>query len=200
MTDPYARGFLEASARILASIDAATVDALVHELRALRERAGRLFIVGNGGGAGHASHAVNDFRKLCGIEAYCPSDNVSELTARTNDEGWDSAYAEWLTVSRINERDMVLVISVGGGDRERNISGNLVRCIELAQKVRARIGGIVGRDGGATARAGHAVVVIPMLEPSSVTPQTEGLQSVIWHLLVSHPALRQQDGTWELRR
>jgi len=198
--DGYARSFLDPTARILQLLDASAVERLAGELRALRERGGRLFIVGNGGGAGHASHAVNDFRKLTGIEAYTPSDNVSELTARINDDGWETSYLEWLKVSRLAGADMLLVISVGGGDAERNISPNIVRCLEHARSVGARIGGIVGRDGGATARLGHAVVIVPVADDATVTPQTEGLQAVVWHLLVSHPSLRLAVGKWESQR
>ena len=200
MGDPearYARRFLDDSIRILQQIDDERIDVLAGELRALRDHGGRLFIIGNGGGAGHASHAVNDFRKLAGIESYSPSDNVSELTARVNDDGWDRTYADWLHVSRLSSADMLLVLSVGGGDVSRNISPNIVRCLELAGSVGARIAGIVGRDGGATSRLGHTVVVVPSIDPSTVTAQTEGMQAVLWHLLVSHPLLRLGPAKWE---
>lgn len=196
----YTTDFLAEVATIAGRVDPAAVDALVAELVALRTRGGRLFIVGSGGGAGHASHAVNDFRKLTGIESYSPSDNVSELTARINDDGWETSYVEWLKVSRFAGPDMLLVFSVGGGDLARNLSLNLVRCVEEARRVGARIGGIVGRDGGVTAKLGHAVVIVPNPDQATVTPQTEGFQAVIWHLLVSHPELRARPGTWESRR
>jgi D-sedoheptulose 7-phosphate isomerase len=196
----YTEDFLAEAAKIAGSVDPAAVDRLLAELVGVRDRGGRLFIVGSGGGAGHASHAVNDFRKLAGIEAYAPTDNVSELTARINDDGWDTSYVEWLKVSKLSGRDLLLVFSVGGGDAARNISGNLVRCVEEARRVGARIGGIVGRDGGTTAKLGHAVVIVPNPSPDTVTPQTEGFQAVLWHLLVSHPSLRARRGTWESRR
>lgn len=196
----YTEAFLADAASIARAVDAAAIDRLLDELVALRKRGGRLFIVGTGGGAGHASHAVNDFRKLADIEAYAPTDNVSELTARINDDSWETSYVEWLRVSRFSSRDMLLVFSVGGGNEARNLSTNLVRCLEEANRVGARIGGIVGRDGGATARLGHAVVIVPVRDPEAVTPQTEGFQAVLWHLLVSHPSLRLRTGTWESRR
>ncbi|HZP95127.1 MAG TPA: SIS domain-containing protein [Candidatus Limnocylindria bacterium] len=196
----YTTDFLAEVAKIAAAVDAAAVDRLVALLADLRTRGGRLFIVGSGGGAGHASHAVNDFRKLCGIEAYTPTDNVSELTARINDDGWESSYVEWLKVSRLGKDDMLLVFSVGGGDTARNLSMNLVRCVEEAKRVGARVGGIVGRDGGATAKFGDAVVIVPNPRAETVTPQTEGFQAVLWHLLVSHPSLAARKATWEARR
>jgi D-sedoheptulose 7-phosphate isomerase len=150
-----------------------------------------------GGGAGNASHAVNDFRKLCGIEAYTPTDNVSELTARVNDEGWETSFAEWLRVSRLGPADMVLVFSVGGGDLERNISPNLVRAVEHARSVGAAVGGIVGRDGGHTAKVADVCVIVPTVRPERVTPHAEAFQSVVWHLLVSHPSLRAAPMKWE---
>lgn len=196
----YTTEFLAEVGKIASSIDPASVDRLIEHLVALRSRHGRLFIVGSGGGAGHASHAVNDFRKLTGIEAYTPTDNVSELTARINDDGWETSYAEWLKVSRFGKDDMLLVFSVGGGDAQRDLSVNLIRCIEEAKRVGARVGGIVGRDGGATAEAADAVVLVPNPRPETVTPQTEGFQAVLWHLLVSHPSLATQTATWESRR
>jgi D-sedoheptulose 7-phosphate isomerase len=186
--------------RILQRIDLDTVERLAVELKSLRQRGGRLFIVGNGGGAGHASHAVNDFRKLSGIEAYTPSDNASELTARTNDDGWETTYVEWLKVSRLGRRDMLFVLSVGGGDEGRNISPNIVRALEYGRAVGATISGIVGRDGGATARLGTFTIVVPTVDPENLTAQTEGVQSVLCHLLVSHPGLRLQVGKWESER
>jgi D-sedoheptulose 7-phosphate isomerase len=156
-----------------------------------------LFILGVGGSAGHASHAVNDFRKICGFEAYAPTDNVSELTARINDEGWDTSFSEWLKVSRLGASDSLLIFSVGGGSSEKNVSLNLVRAIELAGQVGAKVFGVVGKDGGATKRAAQACVVIPPLYADRITPHTEGLAAVVWHLLVSHPALKRRATRWE---
>lgn len=192
----YTDDFLSDSKKIIDLLDREAIERIATELAAVRSRGGRLFIVGSGGGAGHASHAVNDFRKIAGIEAYAPTDNVSELTARINDEGWDTSYSNWLRVSRIDASDAILVFSVGGGDAVRGISVNLIRCIELAREVGATVLGIVGRDGGYTAAVGNAVV-IPPVNSDTVTPQTEGFQAVIWHLLVSHPAVRQKPGKWE---
>ena len=182
---------------ILGALDAEAIERVASGLAGVRARGGRLFVLGVGGSAGHASHAVNDFRKLCDFEAYAPTDNVSELTARINDDGWESSLSGWLRVSRLGRDDAILVFSVGGGDADRNISLNLVRSLELAGKVGASIYGIVGRDGGSTARHADAVVVIPPLAPSRITPHTEGLCAVIWHLLVSHPALQRAPGSWE---
>jgi D-sedoheptulose 7-phosphate isomerase len=192
----YTDDFLADSKKIIDLLDRAAIERIAVELGALRSRGGRLFILGSGGGAGHASHAVNDFRKIAGIEAYAPTDNVSELTARVNDEGWDTSYSNWLRVSRIDATDAILVFSVGGGDSVRGISVNLVRCIELAREVGATVLGIVGRDGGYTAAVGEAVI-IPPVNGDTITPQTEGFQAVIWHLLVSHPAVRKNLGKWE---
>jgi D-sedoheptulose 7-phosphate isomerase len=192
----YTDDFLSDSKKIIDLLDREAIERIATELAAVRSRGGRLFIVGSGGGAGHASHAVNDFRKIAGIEAYAPTDNVSELTARINDEGWDTSYSNWLRVSRIDASDAILVFSVGGGDAVRGISVNLIRCIELAREVGATVLGIVGRDGGYTAAVGDAVI-IPPVNGDTVTPQTEGFQAVIWHLLVSHPAVRQKPGKWE---
>lgn len=189
--------YLEETAAILRAIDTRAVEAIAHGVAAVRERGGRVFILGVGGSAGHASHAVNDFRKLCGVESYAPTDNVSELTARTNDEGWDSSFAGWLEVSRLGPLDALLVFSVGGGDRERNISANIVNALDLASDVGAAVYGIVGRDGGHTAVVGDAVVVIPPLYPDRITPHTEGLCAVVWHLLVSHPVLQRSATKWE---
>lgn len=177
-------------------IDCAVFDTLIEELVALRERAGRLFLLGVGGSAANCAHAVNDFRKLCGIETYSPTDNVSELTARINDDGWDGAFASWLKVSRLNKSDAVMVFSVGGGNVEKNVSVNLVRAIELAKEVGARVFGIVGRDGGYTKQAGDAVVVIPTVDGGLVTPITEAFQAVVWHGLVSSPKLQIQSTKW----
>ncbi|MEY4545149.1 MAG: hypothetical protein RL685_1344 [Pseudomonadota bacterium] len=189
--------YMAESVRVLQAIDTASVEAVAVGLARVRDGGGRLFILGVGGSAGHASHAVNDFRKICGFEAYAPTDNVSELTARINDEGWDTCFSEWLKGSRLAARDAVLVFSVGGGDREKNVSPNLVRALEAATAVRAPIFGIVGKDGGATQRSAAACVVIPPLYPDRITPHTEGLAAVIWHLLVSHPALKRQATRWE---
>jgi len=182
---------------IVNALDRSAIERLADLLAAVRAREGRLFILGVGGGAGHASHAVNDFRKLAGFEAYAPSDNASELTARINDDGWDSAYAEWLRGSRLSARDMVLVLSVGGGDPARGVSTILVSALDLAREVGCAIGGIVGRDGGYTARVAEACVVVPSPNPSLVTPHTETFQALVWHLLVSHPRLQRGAMKWE---
>lgn len=189
--------FLEESAKLIREIDAAVVDRVAVGLGAARDAGGRLFILGVGGSAGHASHAVNDFRKLCAYEAYAPTDNVSELTARVNDEGWDTSFSEWLKVSRLKSSDALLVFSVGGGSREKNISMNLVRAMEHAKEVGARIYGIVGKDGGYTGQVADACVIIPTASPDRITPHTEGLCAVVWHLLVSHPALKRSPTKWE---
>jgi len=193
----YSRQYLAEAGQVLKGLDSRGIDRLVGELVKLRGRGGRLFIVGSGGGAGHASHAVNDFRKIAGIEAYTPTDNVSELTARVNDDGWETSYVNWLKGSRLNHQDMVLIFSVGGGNREHQISMNLVRCLELAKEVGASIGGVVGRDGGFTAQVADACVVIPTVNASTVTPHVESFQAVVWHLLVSHPALQAVEMKWE---
>ena len=166
-------------------------------LSQVRERGGRLFILGVGGSAGNASHAVNDFRKLAGFEAYAPTDNVSELTARTNDEGWSTVFEAWLRTSRLRVNDMILVYSVGGGSLEKNVSPNLVSALQFAKSVGAKIGGIVGRDGGFTAQAADACVLVPIVNPDHITPHSEAFQAVIWHLLVSHPKLKQAATKWE---
>jgi D-sedoheptulose 7-phosphate isomerase len=189
--------FLAEAKEIIDRLDIIAIERMAGLLAALRDRGGRLFLLGVGGGAGHAGHAVNDFRKIAGIEAYSPSDNVSELTARTNDEGWETSYAGWLKVSRVSSDDMLFVFSVGGGDLARNISPNLVRALQLATEVKARIIGIVGRDGGYTATVADACVIIPTVNPAAVTPHTESFQAVIWHLLVSHPLLQLAPNKWE---
>lgn len=188
--------FAEA-ARIAAAIDHSKVEALATGLSGLREREGRLFILGVGGSAANCSHAVNDFRKLCHIEAYSPVDNVAELTARTNDEGWDTVFSAWLEISRASQRDAILIFSVGGGDRERNVSANLVKAIDLAKARGLQVFGVVGRDTGYTAREGDLVVVIPQVEESRVTPHSEAFQAVVWHALVSHPLLQRKATKWE---
>ena len=186
----FSEAYVAETHRLLSALDLSDVERLAAGLARTREEGGRLFILGVGGSAGHAGHAVNDFRKLCGFEAYAPTDNVSELTARVNDEGWDTTFSEWLLGSRISARDALLIFSVGGGSTERNVSPNLVRAIEVARGRHARIFGIVGRDGGATRERADACVLIPPLFGDRVPPHTEGLCAVIWHLLVSHPRLR----------
>jgi len=193
----YTDAYLDETRQIVAAIDGEAVERLVEGLGRVRERSGRLFILGVGGSAGHASHAVNDFRKLCGFEAYTPVDNVSELTARINDDGWDTSFSNWLERSHLGAKDGLLVFSVGGGDRERGISGNIVNALDLGRRTGCFIGGVVGRDGGHTARVGDAVVVIPPLVEPRVTPHTEGLCAVVWHLLVSHPRLQLAATKWE---
>lgn len=191
---------LNESIQILQTIDRAAVDRVVATLAAVRERGGRLFILGVGGGAGHAGHAVNDFRKLAGFEAYAPTDNVSELTARTNDEGWETVFSAWLAGSRLTAKDGLLVMSVGGGSLEKNVSPNLVRALEYAKQIGAAITGIVGRDGGYTARVADACVLVPTVNPEAITPHTEAMQAVVWHLFVSHPDLKRSATKWESTR
>ena len=192
----HSAAFFSEASRICTAIDASRVEALAEELAALRARGGRLFILGVGGSAGNSSHAVNDFRKLCGIETYSPVDNVSELTARTNDEGWDTVFAAWLEVSRLNERDAILVFSVGGGDVERNVSTNIVKAVDLAKARRAKVLGVVGRKSGHTAKLADVAVVIPEINSERVTPHSEAFQAVVWHCLVSHPALQVNRTKW----
>ncbi|MDR1080039.1 MAG: SIS domain-containing protein [Deltaproteobacteria bacterium] len=192
----FSDDFLAEAAKVLSGISAADLEKAAALLAGVREDGGRLFILGVGGSAGSASHAVNDFRKLCGMEAYCPTDNVSELTARTNDEGWETVFAEWLKGSRLRPEDGVLVFSVGGGDLERNISANLVRAVLLAKERGARILGVVGRDGGYTAKVADVCVIIPTVNPAHVTPHTEAFHGVVWHLLVTHPALKVNPTKW----
>jgi D-sedoheptulose 7-phosphate isomerase len=189
--------YLSETKAILDVLDTAAIEQVAAGLAEVRGRGGRLFILGVGGSAGHASHAVNDFRKICDFETYAPTDNVSELTARVNDDGWDTTFAEWLKGSRLGARDAVLVFSVGGGNRAKHVSNNLVLALELAQTVGARIFGIVGRDGGFTKQVANGCVTIPPHSSERVTPHTEGLCAVIWHLLVSHPALKTQSTKWE---
>jgi len=193
----FSSAFIEESVEVLSTVSAEDIEACVAGLVAVRERNGRLFILGVGGSAGHASHAVNDFRKLCGFEAYAPTDNVSELTARVNDEGWDTVFEAWLRVSRLGPNDGLLIFSVGGGDVESHVSVGLVRALELAHERGSSIFGIVGRQGGYTAQVADACIIIPPLYPNRVTPHTEGLCAVIWHLLVTHPALAAQPTKWE---
>jgi D-sedoheptulose 7-phosphate isomerase len=188
--------FLEEVVKTAHAIEPETIEALCTELVNLRDRDGRLFIIGVGGSAGNCGHAVNDFRKLCGIEAYAPTDNVSELTARTNDEGWPTVFSEWLKVSRANAKDAILVFSVGGGSLEKNVSPNIVAAITEAKTRGLRVLGVVGRDGGYTRKAGDCVVVIPTIEESRVTPHAEAFQAVVWHCLVSHPRLQKNATKW----
>jgi D-sedoheptulose 7-phosphate isomerase len=188
--------YFEQAVEICQKIPAATIEKLAHELSDLRERHGRLFILGVGGSAANASHAVNDFRKLCGIETYAPTDNVSELTARTNDEGWETVFVSWLKVSNFNQNDAILVLSVGGGDLEKNVSPNLVHALKEAKERKVKIFGIVGRDGGYTAQVADVAVIIPTVDASHVTPHAEAFQAVVWHCLVSHPKLQIQKTKW----
>ena len=196
----YTTQYIAEAQQILAQLDTKAIDRMVALLQALRQRQGRLFFLGVGGSAANASHAVNDFRKIVQIEAYTPTDNVSELTARVNDESWESVFVNWLRGSRLSQRDMIFVLSVGGGDLERNISPNLVRALEYAKHVGATICGIVGRNGGYTAQVADACVIVPPLNPDTITPHAEAFQAVIWHLLVSHPELRAAEMKWESTR
>ena len=197
MTRSFSQTFLAESIEIISSLDSSSIDDVAQGLRLTRDSGGRLFILGVGGSAGHASHAVNDFRKICGFEAYAPTDNVSELTARTNDEGWSTIFIEWLRISRLSNRDALLIFSVGGGNAQQNVSPNLVSAIDLAKDVQAKVFGIVGKDGGYTGLNADSCVVIPPLFPDRITPHTEGLCAVVWHLLVSHPLLQQKSTKWE---
>lgn len=196
----YARQHLDEAAKIASLCDAEALERVADVLASVRERGGRLFFLGVGGSAGNCGHAVNDFRKLAGFEAYAPTDNVSELTARTNDEGWDTVFAAWLKGSRLRAEDGIFVFSVGGGSVEKNISANLVRALEYAHEVGASVVGVVGRDGGFTARVATACVVVPTVNPETVTPHTEAFQAVLWHLLVSHPKLKANATKWETTR
>jgi D-sedoheptulose 7-phosphate isomerase len=193
----FTRQFLDEGGRIMALLDEDSIERVASLLAATRERSGRLFILGVGGSAANASHAVNDFRKIAGIECYAPTDNVSELTARTNDEGWASVFAEWLRGSHLRSSDTVLVFSVGGGNLEKQVSPNLVAALDYAKSQGASIAGIVGRDGGYTARVADACVIVPTVNPVHVTPHAEAFQAVVWHLLVSHPALKANETKWE---
>ncbi len=193
----YVKIYLNEAKNIIDMIDNNQIVKIKELLINVRSRKGRVFILGVGGGAGHASHAVNDFRKICGIEAYTPTDNVSELTARVNDDGWDTAYANWLRISNLNEQDLIFVFSVGGGNLEKNISVNILKSLQLAKKRGSQICGVVGRDGGYTAQVADACVVIPTVNSNTVTPHTESFQAVIWHLLVSHPDLKRYEMKWE---
>jgi D-sedoheptulose 7-phosphate isomerase len=196
----YTTEYIAEATQILARLDPATIERMAALLVELRERGGRLFFLGVGGSAANASHAVNDFRKIAQIEAYTPTDNVSELTARVNDESWESVFVNWLRGSRLAAKDMIFVLSVGGGDLARNISPNLVRALEYAQATGVTICGIVGRDGGYTAQVADACVIVPTVNPETITPHAEAFQAVIWHLLVSHPSLRAAEMKWESTR
>jgi D-sedoheptulose 7-phosphate isomerase len=193
----YADQHLDETARIVAGLDRQMLEKMVGLLAALRTRGGRLFFLGVGGSAANCSHAVNDFRKIAGIEAYTPTDNVSELTARTNDEGWDTTFAAWLKGSHLGSKDAIFVMSVGGGSLEKNVSPNLVRALEYANQAGAQILGIVGRDGGYTAKVADACVIVPTVNPDNITPHAEAFQAVVWHLLVSHPSLKAAQTKWE---
>jgi D-sedoheptulose 7-phosphate isomerase len=193
----YSAQHLAETAEIVSKLEPATLETMVEHLVQLRERGGRLFFLGVGGSAANASHAVNDFRKIAGIEAYAPTDNVSELTARTNDEGWASVFVEWLRGSRLRREDGLMVLSVGGGNLEKNVSPNLVSALQYAKSVGSTILGIVGRDGGYTAKVADACCIVPIVNPQNVTPHSEAFQAVIWHLLVSHPNLKIQQTKWE---
>lgn len=193
----FVASFFKQAASIAENIDCDAIEAMAEGLAEVRARGGRLFILGVGGSAGNAGHAVNDFRKLCSMETYAPTDNVSELTARANDEGWDTIFSEWLKVSRLSNRDGVLVFSVGGGDLQRNVSPNLVKAVQFAKERQATVFGIVGRRGGYTHQVGDHVVVIPSVDDSLVTPHSEAFQAVVWHCLVSHPKLKTMATKWE---
>jgi D-sedoheptulose 7-phosphate isomerase len=193
----YSAQHLKETAEIVAKLNPADCEKCVAELRAVREHGGRLFMLGVGGSAANASHAVNDFRKITGIEAYAPTDNVSELTARTNDDGWASVFVEWLRTSRLSSKDCLFILSVGGGNLEKNVSPNLVAAMQLAKQVGARIIGIIGKDGGYTAKVADACVIVPTVNPNNVTPHSEAFQAVIWHLFVSHPDLKVNQTKWE---
>ena len=192
----HVRTYFQEVQKVAQEIDVDAIEKLAGELKALRERGGRLFFLGVGGSAGNCGHAVNDFRKLCGIEAYAPTDNVSELTARTNDEGWDTVFAAWLRTSRAGNKDAVFVFSVGGGNLEKNVSPNIVAALKEAKERGTKIFGVVGRDGGYTKKVGDCVVVVPTVDASRVTPHTEAFQAVVWHCLVSHPGLQQIATKW----
>ncbi len=196
----YTTSYLDEAVQIIARLDRAQIDAMVRIIANVRTDGGRLFFLGVGGSAGNCSHAVNDFRKIAGVESYAPTDNVSELTARINDDGWDTAFANWLLGSRIGRKDAVFVFSVGGGNLEKNVSPNLVRALELSKKVGAKIIGVVGRDGGYTATVADACVIVPVINPGTITPHTEAFHAVVWHLIVTHPELKANEMKWESTR
>lgn len=193
----FSTDYLAEATKIISQLDAAAIEKAVQKLADVRARGGRLFLLGVGGSAANASHAVNDFRKIGGFEAYAPTDNVSELTARVNDESWESVFVNWLKGSRLTKNDGIVVLSVGGGDLERNVSPNLVRAVQFAKEIGATVVGIVGRDGGYTAKVADAAVIVPVVNPTHVTPHSEAFQAVIWHLFVSHPALKAAQTKWE---
>jgi D-sedoheptulose 7-phosphate isomerase len=193
----FARTYLNEAKKIIDGLDVNVIERMAEVLAQARTNGARLFFLGVGGSAGNCSHAVNDFRKIVGIEAYAPTDNVSELTARTNDEGWETVFVEWLKVSRLRPDDLIFVFSVGGGNLEKNVSPNLVHALQYAKKIGATVLGVVGRDGGYTAKVGDAVCIIPNVNPDAITPHTEAFQAVVWHLLVSHPALKARQTKWE---
>ena len=193
----YSKQHLAEAGKIMEQIDDSMIEKMVNIIAKTRENNGRLFFLGVGGSAGNASHAVNDFRKIVGIESYAPTDNVSELTARTNDEGWDTVFSEWLKTSKLNSNDTLFILSVGGGNIEKNISPNLVKALQLAKERGSKIVGIVGRDGGYTAKVADAAVIVPTVNPETVTPHSEAFQAVVWHLLVSHPKLKAKQTKWE---
>jgi D-sedoheptulose 7-phosphate isomerase len=193
----YTTQYLNEAGLILDQLDRNAIEKMVDLMLELRQRGGRLFLLGSGGGAGHASHAAADFRKIAGIEAYAPTDNVSELTARVNDDGWETVFVNWLLGSHLSPKDMVFVFSVGGGDAEKNISPNIVKALEFARQVGSTICGIVGRDGGFTSKVADACVIIPVVNPDTITPHTEALQALIWHLMASHPRLKVSEMKWE---
>jgi D-sedoheptulose 7-phosphate isomerase len=193
----YINQYLDEAKKIIEQLDTTAIVKMIALLKNIQNNKGRLFFIGVGGGAGNSIHAVNDFRKIAGIEAYTPAENVSELTARINDDGWDSVFVEWLKESNLNSNDMVFVFSVGGGNIEKNISTNIVKALDYTLSVGAKIGGVVGRDGGYTAKVADACIIIPMENPDNVTPHTESFQAVIWHLLISHPDLQKNKMKWE---
>ena len=195
--DSYTQQYLKEVVQVVDALDASQVDRIVDLIAETRDGGGRLFILGVGGSAGNASHAVNDFRKIAGIESYAPTDNVSELTARVNDEGWETVFSRWLETSRINTKDIVLVFSVGGGNEEKNISVNIVQALKVARGVQAKIVGVVGRDGGYTAKVADGCVIVPTVNPETVTPHVESFQAVLWHLIVTHPKLKKNQMKWE---
>jgi D-sedoheptulose 7-phosphate isomerase len=197
MYKDHIESYLSEVAEIAQKLDRDEINKMIHLLAQIRDEKGRLFILGIGGGAGHASHAVNDFRKLAAIEAYTPVDNVSEITARANDDGWHTIFSNWLLGSNLNARDGVLVFSVGGGNAEKNVSVNIVEALKYAKTVGAKIMGVVGRDGGYTAQVADAAVIVPTVNAANVTPHTEAFQAVVWHLVVSHPKFQSQKGKWE---
>jgi D-sedoheptulose 7-phosphate isomerase len=193
----FTRTHLDETKRIVDQLDVVVIDKMAELLAKARNNGGRVFFLGVGGSAGNCSHAVNDFRKIVGLEAYAPTDNVSELTARTNDEGWETVFVEWLKISRLRPQDLIFVFSVGGGNLEKNVSPNLVRALQYAKEIGAGVIGVVGRDGGYTAKVGDAVCIIPTVNPESITPHSEAFQAVVWHLLVTHPMLKARQTKWE---